>query len=113
MKYAFKFKFREKNNNSETQLTLEYSLYHGISITYYNPLWFCKKKKKKNLMIITCPEYFLGFELAISKYGISLNQRKYTNFYLLQDVGLLGFKPYSTPIDLKSLGPHQKSNIEP
>ena len=43
-------------------------------------------------------KYFLGMEIASSKEGISLYQRKYT-LDLLQDTGMLGAKPVSTPMD--------------
>ena len=42
--------------------------------------------------------FFLGFEIARSKSGILLNQRKYT-LELLEDAEILGSKPAATPFD--------------
>ena len=46
--------------------------------------------------------YFLGIEVAQSKEGISLFQRKYV-LDILEETGLLGSKPMETP-----MGPNVK-----
>ena len=43
-------------------------------------------------------QYFLGMEIARSKKGIFISQRKYT-LDLLQETGKLGCKPATTPLD--------------
>lgn len=43
-------------------------------------------------------KYFLGMEVARSKEGIVVSQRKYT-LDLLKEVGMLGSKPAAVPID--------------
>ena len=43
-------------------------------------------------------KYFLGLEIAYSKKGIFLNQRKYV-LDLLQETGKLGVKPVDTPTE--------------
>jgi Reverse transcriptase (RNA-dependent DNA polymerase) len=42
--------------------------------------------------------YFLGIEIARSKKGVVLSQRRYV-LDLLSDTGMLGCKPVNTPID--------------
>ncbi|KAK4382102.1 Retrovirus-related Pol polyprotein from transposon RE2 [Sesamum angolense] len=44
------------------------------------------------------PRYFLGIEIAHSKHGVSLSQRKYA-CDLLQEASLLGTKPVDTPMN--------------
>ncbi|KAL0452932.1 UNVERIFIED_CONTAM: Retrovirus-related Pol polyprotein from transposon RE2 [Sesamum latifolium] len=44
------------------------------------------------------PRYFLGIEIAHSKHGVSLSQKKYA-CDLLQETGLLGTKSVDTPMD--------------
>ena len=43
-------------------------------------------------------KYFLGIEVARSKHGIFISQRKYV-LDLLNEVGMLGGRPIGTPIE--------------
>ena len=53
-------------------------------------------------------KYFLGLEVSISDAGISICQQKYC-LDLLSESGMLGCKPYTTPMD-SSLRLHQDSS---
>ena len=44
------------------------------------------------------PRYFLEIEVAYQKHGLLLSQRKYT-LDLLEETGMLGCKPASTPME--------------
>ncbi|XP_073219765.1 uncharacterized protein [Cicer arietinum] len=68
-------------NNLTDIESIKYSLHSVFSI--------------KDLGIL---KYFLGFEIARNTNGISLCQRKYS-LDLLEETGLLGSKPCSTPMD--------------
>lgn len=46
-------------------------------------------------------KYFLGMEVAISKEGISVSQRKHT-FDLLAEIGMLGCRLAETPIEFNA-----------
>lgn len=46
-------------------------------------------------------QYFLGMEVAMSKGGISVSQRKYI-YNFLKEIGMLGCKPSDIPIDTGS-----------
>ena len=50
--------------------------------------------------------YFLGMEVARSKFGITISQRKYV-LDLLKDMGMLGCRPAETPME-----PNGKLRVE-
>jgi Reverse transcriptase (RNA-dependent DNA polymerase) len=63
-------------------------------------------KKKFGIKDLGKLKYFLGIEIAHSKKGLFLSQRKYV-LDLLQETGKLGCKPVDTPIESNTkLGPN-------
>ncbi|GFY96431.1 hypothetical protein Acr_11g0007370 [Actinidia rufa] len=68
----------------------------------------CGLRKAFDIKDLGPLHYFLGIEVARSRHGISLSQRKYS-LDLLQDTSMLGCRPASTPMiaDMftKSIGP--------
>ena len=44
------------------------------------------------------PKYFLGIEIAQSRFGVVLSQRKYA-LDILEEIGMLDCKPVDTPMD--------------
>ena len=57
-------------------------------------------KEKFDIKDLGYLKYFLGIEVAFSKRGLFISQRKYT-LDLLKETGKLGCKPASTPMDGK------------
>lgn len=68
-------------NDIDCIIALKKCLHQNLSIKDLGPL-----------------KYFLVIEVARSKAGLCLNQRKYT-LELLNDTGLTGCKPYDTPME--------------
>ena len=56
--------------------------------------------------------YFLGIEVAQSRDGISISQRKYA-LNILEETGMVNYKPIDTPVDpnIKLLPGQGESNV--
>ncbi|RVW74918.1 Retrovirus-related Pol polyprotein from transposon TNT 1-94 [Vitis vinifera] len=60
--------------------------------------WFERFTKEFEIKDLGNLKYFLGMEIARSKKGIAVSQRKYV-LDLLNETGMLGCKPAETPMD--------------
>ncbi|RVW73200.1 Retrovirus-related Pol polyprotein from transposon RE1 [Vitis vinifera] len=60
--------------------------------------WFERFTKEFEIKDLGNLKYFLGMEIARSKKGIAVSQRKYV-MDLLNETGMLGCKPAKTPMD--------------
>lgn len=94
--------FYIRTKNSTTLLLLYVD---DIVITGDNPLVITALKKHLHTYLAIKDlgplRFFLGIEVARSKAGICLNQRKY-ELELLSDTGMTGYKPFDTPMEQHS-----------
>jgi hypothetical protein len=91
------FTLRHNNNFTALLIYVDDIILSGTSIDEINRIKSILDDnfKIKDLGIV---KYFLGLEVAHSKAGISVSQRKYC-LDLLHESGLLGSKPAATPLD--------------
>jgi Reverse transcriptase (RNA-dependent DNA polymerase) len=91
-----------KNNGRDVSIILVYVYDLIITGSNEQEITLIKQRLKGNFDIkdLGYLKYFLGIEVAFSKRGLFISQRKYV-LDLLKEIGKLGCKPVSTPIECK------------
>ncbi|KAF5481760.1 hypothetical protein F2P56_002388 [Juglans regia] len=89
-------------NQGSSSITEYFSMFKALWDEYVSfrpfPTCTCGKIDQFTIKDLGLLKYFLGLEIARSKTGISLCQRKYA-LDILQDTGNLGSKPAAFPIE--------------